>query len=89
MLYIYVGVIAVYNFLTRPSVFTVFIFAFLTCVYVHSFSEDGIGSPFNFETVFWIAIPRMLQVARRLEVERDNVRQYFPGTAKVATPTPS
>jgi exopolysaccharide production protein ExoQ len=65
LLYVYVGAVAIYNFLRRPSVFTIFVFSCLTCLYIHSFSEDGIGSAFNTETVFWICIPRMLQVAHR------------------------
>jgi exopolysaccharide production protein ExoQ len=65
LLYVYVGAVAIYNVLRRPSVFTIFVFSCLTCLYIHSFSEDGIGSAFNTQTVFWICIPRMLQVARR------------------------
>ena len=79
LLYFYVGLHVLYNLLVRPSFFGAFIFAYLTCTYAHSFSEDGIGSAFNTATVFWIAIPRMLWVARRTSSTVARIRR--PGSS--------
>ena len=65
LLYIYVGVFIVYELVTRPSMVNLYLFSYTTSIYLHSFSEDALGSQFNVATFFWMAAPGLLLEMRK------------------------
>jgi exopolysaccharide production protein ExoQ len=59
-LYGYVGLFLIQSWLTHKSYVRVFLFAYFVSVYLHSFSEVAMGSPFSVPTVLWMATPSFL-----------------------------
>ena len=64
-LYVYVGAFIVYDVITRPSVVNFYLLAYTTSIYLHSFSEDAIGSQFNIATFLWMASPGLVLEMRK------------------------
>lgn len=59
-LYGYVGLFVAHSWLMYKSVVRIFLFAYFASIYLHSFSEVTMGSPFSVPTVLWMATPSFL-----------------------------